>query len=551
MKRLIALLLSVLLAFSVIVPVAYGAEDEKLPIIYIRGNGEPIYDADGKELVFGVSELLSGVLNGGHDTETVIETCANIVLPMLIEGLPEDKWDNYGRAVYEELYPLFAGAELDENGNPKNGSGIAQSRIDASEAAAKVDTVNYGLYDYSFMYDWRLSPYDHLERLHEYVLQVMETTKKDQVCIFASCLGGGLLMAYLEEYGHLGHVKNVVFNEILSNETTIISKSFSGQIEFDGKQVERYLAQMDYCEEIGMPGGFAFSDLLNEIVFKTIDLFNQINVTDKALDEVEDLYSRLYKALMPAVCHASGFATLANYWTCVSEEDFDAALNLLYGEEGSETRIKYKGLIEKITKYREECTSKLDELYDKFENKYNIHVGFVARYGYMNPPITKDADKLSDFLVSLDAATMGATCAKIGSTLPEDYIAQRISEGKGEYLSPDKQVDLSTALYPDRTWIIKNVHHSYPSTLVDDIILDFLQGTDYTIHSEGANPQFSVCFEKENRYEKMTGENSADYEWVSLPEEKPTTETRLASLMRFLTMLINFLTKLFKGEILG
>lgn len=548
MKKAISLFLSLLLFFAVMAPVASAVGEENLPIIYIRGNGETIYDGDGEPLALGISDLFSNVANGDFDKETVVETCANIMLPMLTEGLLFDEWDRYGKAVYEELKPIFKGSEIDENGNPINGSGIAQSRIDASEAEAERDTVNYGLYDYNFMYDWRLSPYDHVDRLHEYVLKVLETTDKDKVNIHVACLGGGLLMAYLEKYGHEGLIKNVMLNEVLSNGATIISKTFSGQIEFDAKQVERYLAQMNYCSEIGMPGGFGLSDLIDDIVFKTIDLFNQTTVTDTGLDAVEDLYSKLYQALMPAVCHATGIATVVNYWTCVSEEDFDAALNLIYGEEGSELRTQYAGLVDKIVYYREHCTSKLDELYKKCENGYNIHIGFVARYGYMNPPLTKDADELSDFLVSLDEATKGATCAKIGSTLSEDYIAQRVEEGKGGYISPDRQVDLSTALYPDRTWVIKNAHHSF-TTVSDNITLSFLQGTNYSIRSEGAYPQFSVFFETEGRLEPMTAENSADYEWVSLPEEKPTTQTRLASLMRFFTMILNFFTKLFKGEL--
>ncbi|MBQ8028653.1 MAG: hypothetical protein IJ262_04530 [Clostridia bacterium] len=547
MKKIISLLLVTVMLFTVMAPMA-SAADEKLPIIYIRGNGEPIYDGDGNKLALGISDSLSNVTNGNFDMETVVETCANIMLPLLTEGLIFDEWDNYGRAVYEELKPLFTGAELDENGNPINGSGIAQSRIDASEAEAKRDTVNYGLYDYNFMYDWRLSPYDHVDRLHQYVLTVLHTTQKDQVCIYATCLGGGLLMAYLEKYGDQGLVKNVILNEVLSNGATIISKSFSGKIEFDANQIERYFAQMEYCSEIGMPGGFFVSDLVNQIVFKTMDLFNQISVTDKLLDGVEDLYGKLYEALMPAVCHATGFATMVNYWTCVSEEDFDAALNLLYGEEDSELRTKYAGLIKKIVYYRDHCTAKLDELYDKFENEYNIYIGFVARYGYMNPPITEDADKLSDFLVSLDAATMGATCAKIGTTFSDEYILQRTAEGKDAYISPDHQVDLSTALYPDRTWVVKNAHHSFPD-VSDHIILSFLQGTNYTIHSEGAYPQFSVFYEKEGKIEPMTEENCADYEWISLPEENPTTETRLVALMRFLTMIINLFKNLLNGDL--
>ena len=548
MKKAISLFLSLLLIFAVMTPSASAVGEENLPIIYIRGNGETIYDGDGNVLALGISDLFSNVANGDLNKEKVVETCANIMLPLLTEGLMFDEWDNYGKAVYEELKPLFKGSEIDENGNPINGSGIAQSRIDESEAEAERDTVNYGLYDYNFMYDWRLSPYDHVDRLHQYVLKVLDKTKKDRVNIHVACLGGGLIMAYLEKYGDKGLVKNVMLNEVLSNGATIISKTFSGQVEFDAKQVERYLAQMKYCSEIGMPGGFGLSDLIDEIVFKTIDLFNQITVTDTALDAVEDLYSKLYKALMPAVCHATGIATVVNYWTCVSEKDFDAALNLLYGEPGSELRTQYAGLVEKILYYREHCTSQLDKIYEKCENEYGIYVGFVARYGYMNPPLTKEADELSDFLVSLDDATKGATCAKIGSTLSKDYISQRVKEGKGAYISPDRQVDLSTALYPDRTWVIKNAHHSFVN-VSDNITLSFLQGTKYTIQSEGAYPQFSVFFETEGRLEPMTTDNCADYEWISLPEEKPTTETRLASFMRFFTMILNFLTKLFRGEL--
>ena len=355
MKKVISVFLSVFLVLAMLAPVASAVTEENLPIIYIRGNGETIYDGDGNVLALGISDLFSNVANGDFDKETVVETCANIMLPMLTEGLMFDEWDNYGKAVYEELKPIFKGSEIDENGNPINGSGIAQSRIDASEAEAERDTVNYGLYDYNFMYDWRLSPYDHVDRLHEYVLKVLETTGKDQVNIHVACLGGGLLMAYLDKYGDEGLIKNVMLNEVLSNGATIISETFSGQIEFDAKQIERYLAQMTYCSEIGMPGGFGLSDLLNEIVFKTIDLFNQVTVTDKVLDTVEDLYDRLYKALVPALCHATGLATVVNYWTCVSKEDFNAALNLIYGEDGSELRTKYAGLIEKIVYYRDHC----------------------------------------------------------------------------------------------------------------------------------------------------------------------------------------------------
>ena len=116
MKKAISLFLSLLLIFAVMAPVASAVGEENLPIIYIRGNGETIYDGDGKPLALGISDLFSNVANGDFDKETVVETCANIMLPMLTEGLLFDEWDRYGKAVYEELKPIFKGSEIDENG---------------------------------------------------------------------------------------------------------------------------------------------------------------------------------------------------------------------------------------------------------------------------------------------------------------------------------------------------------------------------------------------------------------------------------------------------
>ena len=52
-----------------------------------------------------------------HHKDDIIETAANILLPFLAEGMLMDKWDNYAKAIYNELSPLFEEMTLDENGN--------------------------------------------------------------------------------------------------------------------------------------------------------------------------------------------------------------------------------------------------------------------------------------------------------------------------------------------------------------------------------------------------------------------------------------------------
>ncbi len=549
MKKIISVILVMLMLFTVMAPAASAAEDGRVPIIYIRGNGEALYDKDGNKIAADLEDISLG--EGGIDKDVIVETAVNILKPFVLEGMLFDNWDNYGRAVYDELSPLFEGAGLDENGDPINGSGPLPSQITWCDVnlANSAWEFNNG-YEYGFIYDWRLSPYDHLDRLHAFITNIMRVTGKKQVAIYARCMGGSLLKAYIDEYGHLGHIRNVLFCDVLSNEATVVSKALSGQIEFDAKTVEKYAGQLDYCGRNNFGVGFVFSDLLNEIVFKTMDFFNQINVTDKALDGVEELYARLYKALIPAVCHAAGMATQVNYWSFVAEEDMDKALDLMFGEEGSELRIKYTGLINKILRYRENISKDLDKFYKELDEK-GIHYGFVAKYGFMNAPFTKDADLQSDALVSLTHAAYGATTAPIGKTFSEDYIAVRVAEGNGMYISPDKQVDLSTAVSPKTTWVVKNAHHdvfeSYRS-----VVTAFLNGNNEdidTIREKTGLTQFMVYDLDTNSVSSMTEENSEDLEFMHISTEKPTTETRLVAFMRFFTMLLNFFTKLLNGTL--
>jgi hypothetical protein len=549
MKKIISLFLAVTMLFAVMAPaVSVSAANERTPIVYIRGNGDGLYYPDGTLCVAQFEDLSLGGdgEDDGIDKDTIVETVVNILIPFVTEGMLFDNWDNYGRAIYEELKPLFPDAGLDYNGNPTKGTGVHPQTMANSIAASK-STWNY-VYNgqYAFAYDWRLSPYDHVDRLHEYVLQVLETTGQDQVSMYCRCMGGSLLAAYLERYGHLGLVKNVIFCDSLQNESTLFSKAFSGQIEFDAKTIERYAGQVDFLGQVGDGVGFTFGDVLYEIVFKTMDFFNQINVTDKALDEIEVLYSKLGKALMPSLLHAFGMATQVNYWTEVNENDMDAALDLVFGKEGSELRTKYAGLIEKIQYYREHVSSDLDGFYDSLEEN-NIYYGFVAKYGFMNMPLIKDSDLLSDALVSLTHCTFGATTAPIGQKLSDDYIAG-VSEENRRYIAPDKQVDLSTARVPERTWILKNAHHDEIDCL-EPVIWEFLNGTNETVDTVTKGSQFMVFDYETMAAAKMTEDNCADYEWITRPVEEPTTATRMSAFMRFFTMILNFFTKLFSGEL--
>ncbi|MBQ3136906.1 MAG: hypothetical protein IJB74_05415 [Clostridia bacterium] len=463
MKKLIALILSLLMLLPVTVIAASAIENEQTPIIYIRGNGEDLFNAQGEEIAAEIEDISLGE-NGEDIKSVVVEAVAKITVPFLFEGMLMDEWDNYGKAVYEELSPLFEEAILDGDGNPKNGTAPHSDVMANSQAQAYIDKGadgTYEMYDYSFTFDWRLDPYEHVDNLHEHIKTILDTTGEEQVSLVSRCLGGAIINAYLDTYGSEGLVKNVVYTETMSNGADLISKGFSSQLEFDDKAIQRYVNQMLFCGETNFGTGFDVSELANDIVVKSMDLFTQVNVIEGALLPIEVLYNRLYKALVPALFHSLGMGSQPIYWTCVKEEDFDLALDIMFGEKGSEGREYYAGLIEKILHYRERITSKLPEIYTTFKEEYGVHIGSVVKYGYINDPITEGRNELSDGLVCLNDASFGATTAAAGTVLTDDYINGRIAEGKGKYISFDKEVDTSTALFPDTTWVIKKCSPQY------------------------------------------------------------------------------------------
>jgi len=561
MKKIIAFLLCVVMVFgtaSVSVYAEGTEKHEKCPIIFIAGSSVDFVDGEGNPTSMGIEVLTDDDEGDGITKEAIIESTMNILLPFVMEGLPEDKWDTYGDALYEELAPIWDESRLDGNGNTQFGVGVAQSEIDYWDNVAQ--TVNhgkdgkFGLWDYKFRYDWRLSPYDHVDRLHQFIKDIIETTGCSQVALVGRCLGGNVITAYLDAYGSEGLVKKVVYDEVMSNGSSVINDCFSGQVELSDKHIQAYLLASEHYgkHDIGFDVS-GVNELVLEIAERTYDLMAQVGVLDTTFGGIEDLYNRLYKEFMPAMLKATGLGTWASYWTSISDENFDTALELIFGKEGSEERAEYKGLVDKILYLRERIVKPRElrgeeNLYKQFEKNYGVQFGVIAGYGLPIPPLGVNHNDNGDITVDTKNSSLGATVAGLFDTLDQDYIDSRIAEGYGEYISPDKKIDASTCIFPETTWFVKNKHHDI-GTAWEELSVYFTQYTNVNAGSNQRNiSRFLVVNTDDFRkYENLTEDNTEDAPWLEEIEQKPELETKIAALIRFITVLLKLFTQLING----
>ena len=125
-------------------------------------------------------------------------------------------------------------------------------------------------------------------------------------------------------------------------------------------------------------------------------------------------------------------------------------------------------------------------------DKDGVHVNVICKYGFQTPPFVASAKKLSDNTVDVYSQSFyGAACASTGRKLSADYIKACKKDGTIKYVSPDKQIDSTTALFPDTTWYIKYYEHNPFYDCFNEMIMDMCYSdTQMTVFSDARYPQY-------------------------------------------------------------
>ena len=450
--RILSLMLSVVLVCSCALPLtAFAADINDLPIVYIQGQGNTIYNEDGKKVFPGKS------------ISTEISNHSSDIVDSSTKSFARNNWDYLEDTLHDIIDPVFEDILLDNNGEISNGT------YHLKNTAAKKKTNGFTLTEYWFRYDWRLNPIAVADTLEDYIDSVLAATGKKKVQIVARCLGASVAAAYLTKYGN-EKVDTAIFYAAACNGAIPISSFFSGHLSVDANSLSKYASSM------GDDSDFAGAIKI---------LANIMKISNLTASWVENNFEKVSKEMLPDLL-LSCYATFPSYWSMISDKYYEEAKALVFGGREAE----YSGLIEKIDDYHYNIQANLPatlrELTDNGMKFVNI-----SKYNYELVPLYEESNLQSDRTVELEAMSFGATSADYGTTLSSDYIEQAVDMGFGNYISDDLIIDASTALFPDYTWYVKDCHHNTWPKDIDTLMMAIFHSKEqYTVNTNKNFPQF-------------------------------------------------------------
>ncbi|MGN0447889.1 MAG: hypothetical protein ACI4GC_05005 [Acutalibacteraceae bacterium] len=509
MKKLIALFLCLSIIFSLTAPISVAAEEE-YPIVYVKGTGAAIYDAQGNKIfpVDGLGDKLTATIK-----------------PLLEEFLIGSITGNYEKYVdkfCEEWVPVLGAYALDCNGEASDGSHINWS-IETARFPQK--NSNYGILDYEFRYDWRLSPIDIAKDLERYIDKVLEVTGESKVHLISRCYGSNVAAAYLEK--HFDHASEKIASVTYYTQSilgvTSLSAFFSGNITLDDEAVynfaDYYLQNEDVIED----------PTTKELVLALIDVITQLRLMGAVTTTVSSIVNLVKDDLFPELLHQT-LGTLPGYWSMVSPEEYETGRDFIFADYKDE----YAGLIAKTDDFyynvQLKCEDTIKNLQDKGVKFYNF-----VKYNFPNYPLYKNAREQSDGCTCVSSQSFGAVAADYGHTLDKKYINSLSTD---KYLSPDRTIDASTCLAPETTWFIRDLYHDNFPGVMHNIILDIIKN-DITV-SDGKYTQYL-------QYDKSSNTVSNMDDFTELPASSALFKF-INSMIRFFKAFVKFLKNQFASK---
>lgn len=517
--KIISVLLAVIMLFGLTVP-AFAQEDksEDLPIIFIQGRADTLYNTQTRERVYPV---VSDEVQYTKDSAVVIAKALAKALA-LENAIGQKAWDEYCDIVCDKVLYMFTTIQLDENGNPKDNTGMLWN---ASTVGINSKKSGYNLYDYHFQYDWRLDPCTLAKELHTYVERIKKATGHDKVKMYVHCLGGTIFSAYLAEYGS-DDIESVVLSVPTVTGSGTVGALYSNQVLLDPDALSEYAT---YYLNSDQNRFFKDEDpSMIALMTAIVTTLNELEVLGIGTDKITEIYDKVKDNLVPRLI--KGIFLFPTYYAMIGEEYYDDCINTIFTGEFGE---KYKGFREKIDYYHYNVQVKAADLLE--EAKANgTKVSIVTRYGFNLLPCFDGCRTLGDGRMEVSKLSYGATTSNMTDTLSPSYVQNALSNGTYKYISADRKIDASTCLFPDSTWFIRNLYHAGINP-IDTLAKTLFDSKDQpTVWDYEQYPQY-IHYE-DGQMTPVDGDSKLDSLWV---------KDKFTAIFRLIKAFLSFIVSLF------
>lgn len=372
---------------------------------------------------------------------------------------------------------------------------------------------------YFFTFNLVGDPMTSADELKEYVEMVKEQTGHDKVTFLPVSLGGTILTAYLEKYGHddLDQIVNAV---ACLDGTDIVADMMAREWRLEDEYLYHQFIANIFVESNGVPTlGYLINTLLHIVPRSGINAL------------LSGAMSAIIDTLM---------VNCPQFWAMLPSYRYEAL---------AERYLSDKPVLKAKTDAFQQARLNLKQnILDAVAD--GVRVNSIAganldlgeeMYTYFN--IVASAEKVnSDGIVNLNSTTLGATGAPHDKTLDDiDYEKNTYcTDPTHNHISPDNMVDTSTAVLPENTWIFLDQHHEVGN---NDVVLNLAKaiilGEVTDVHSDPENyPQYNgTCSTKSIRRWRLPDALKIDQSTLS-EEDKAELNAAIAEAEEVLKMTV-------------
>lgn len=500
-----------------------GGKCEHSPVIVLPGiNHSPtyLYDENDEPVMYNGNHIGSTLLilnEAALSTNAIVKAVASVLATIVFQT-------NAGldKVAYNLVSDIFKYQRCDANGDHVENlktqrwnyslEHMSEEDLDWTYRMVPMQSLVNEIGEehvYFFTFNLVGDPMDSADDLAEYIEMVKEQTGHDKVSLLPVSLGGTILTAYLDKYGH-SELDQIVNAVACLDGTDIVADFFAREWRLDDEYLYHEFIKQIFIENEGGPTlGYLINSLLHIIPRSGVDAL------------LSGAISGLLDTLM---------LNCPQFWAMLPSYRYDALAERYLGDKPAlkartdrfqTARLNLKGNILKAVEDGVRVNSIAGSNLDLGEEMYT----------YFN--IVASAEKVnSDGIVNLTSTTLGATGAAGEQTLDDvDYESNTYCTNPDHnHVSPDNMVDTSTAILPENTWIFLNQHHEVG---YNDVVLNLAKAiflgevTDVNENPE-MYPQYNgPCYTQSIRRWKLPDAKRVDQTGLS-DEDKAELNAAIA-----------------------